>query len=191
MYLTRHGETYLNLKGLIQTFSDHRLAQLTSRGQLDSARKGRILKDAGIRHICTSPLGRAADTAYIIGGITGSRVEKLEELRDIHLGGWEGKSIDTVAKMYPEHYSSWRSGDWNVKPAGEPAESRWDLYDRLNKVLPDLLRDDVLVVTHLLPSQMIIGQMTGDYDLHVRNEDIFHLEGNSIEKVQEIYALFN
>jgi broad specificity phosphatase PhoE len=103
------------------------------------------------------PRRAAAETAEIVGARLGLDVQRLEALREIHVGEWQGLTIDEVKERHPE-LGDWRSG-W---PGGES-------YDALSaRVLPALLalasehtNERVLAVTHAGPVRAALAAAMG------------------------------
>lgn len=67
LYLMRHGQTEYNVRGLVQGHCD---SPLTAAGLEQAIDAGRWIASQGVgfARICTSPLGRAHDTADIVRG---------------------------------------------------------------------------------------------------------------------------
>ena len=60
-FLTRHGETFLNLLGRVQGWCD---SPLTAKGKADARRLGTALKDVVFQEVFSSDSSRAAETVY-------------------------------------------------------------------------------------------------------------------------------
>jgi probable phosphoglycerate mutase len=107
--LVRHGET-----------DDNR--NLVFQGQL-----GRGLNDLGRRQaallaarlalaaerpaaILSSDLDRARETAEILGAALGVSPTLDPDLREVHLGAWQGLAHGEIAARFPDEWSAWRAG---------------------------------------------------------------------------------
>ncbi len=102
----RHGETDWNSKGLSQGRSE---VPLNPRGLAQAHHAARLVADRGIRHIVASPLGRAQETARIVGEALGVTVGTETDLQEASFGAQEGHPIATW-------YDDWVSGGYT--PAG-------------------------------------------------------------------------
>ena len=87
--LVRHGETEWNLQNRLQ---GHKNSPLTLNGKKQALAVNKALSRFEINAAYTSPLKRAADTAEII--LEGRNIQaiKLNNLKEIFLGPWEGKT---------------------------------------------------------------------------------------------------
>jgi broad specificity phosphatase PhoE len=144
--LVRHGETDWNLE---RRFQGHADTPLNEAGRIQAAELADALGSERISAVYSSPLRRAHETAAIVAARLGLDVRALEALREIHVGDWEGLTIDEVKDRYPGSTTvDWHSG-W---PGGET-------YDQLAaRVLPALaalarehVDERILVVTHAGP----------------------------------------
>jgi broad specificity phosphatase PhoE len=144
--LVRHGETDWNRE---RRFQGHADTPLNEAGRAQAAALADALVNDGLTAVYTSPLQRASETAAIVASRLGLDVKPLEALREIHVGDWQGLTVDEVKERHPELGDwRWRSG-W---PGGET-------YDELSaRVVPALvgLADEhpderILAVTHAGP----------------------------------------
>ncbi|MGL5316143.1 MAG: histidine phosphatase family protein [Peptostreptococcaceae bacterium] len=116
-YIARHGQTNWNILGKTQ---GHGNSDLTEKGE----EQARELADAMVNYpidlIFTSDLGRAVQTAEIVGNKIGINVEKTEALREMGFGVWEGLLIDEIKKDHANTYDTWRNEPHLVDiPGGE------------------------------------------------------------------------
>ena len=144
--LMRHGEDDDSRLG---GWSD---AGLCQNGIEQVNKSCEILKDKeyDIRHIFSSDLQRAKETAHIASEYLGIPVILLKEFREINNGDLAGISKDRFQKEYPELYFS--SLDWEQQyPNGE---SPMQFYNRIKEAWNDFriktkaLDGNVLLVTH-------------------------------------------
>lgn len=87
VYLTRHGETEWNEKGIMQGWGDSPLTEL---GKNQAKWLGERIRDLHIDVIYASPIGRAFNTAEIIRGDREIPLIAYDGLKEIKIGGWEG-----------------------------------------------------------------------------------------------------
>jgi alpha-ribazole phosphatase len=146
LILIRHGESTWNKSKRVQgTKNPHLSDKGIKQSQLLADRFNGIRFDA----VYSSPLTRAYETAKIL---TNSKynIHTLQDLQEIKLGVWEGKTINQVSKEYKKEYNKWYKKPMEVKIPG--AETILEFKDRVVKTL-DKIRaqhpnQDVLVVTH-------------------------------------------
>jgi broad specificity phosphatase PhoE len=158
--LVRHGETDWNRE---HRFQGHADTPLNEAGRAQAAELAEILARESLSAVYTSPLRRASETAAIVATRLELDVRPLEALREIHVGDWEGLTVDEVKERYPESASAnWHAG-W---PGGET-------YDELGaRVLPALLGladvhpgERILAVTHAGPVRAALAAAMGlSYD---------------------------
>ena len=94
--------------------------------------------------ILTSPLQRCRMAAEEIFG----SAEEEEDLRDAHLGLWQGCGLDEIQEKWPKEYKEWLYNPVMLPPEAETFEHR---AQRLENVLLRTLQShsgDVVVFTH-------------------------------------------
>ncbi|MBM7543929.1 putative phosphoglycerate mutase [Weissella beninensis] len=98
IYLVRHGQTYFNLYGRFQGWSD---IELTKKGVADGHRSGHLLANIKFDAAYSSDLSRAVKTAeYILSENPHTTIKTpttLPEFREQFFGSFEG--TDTVAAI--------------------------------------------------------------------------------------------
>ena len=147
IYITRHGETQWNVKGLMQGWKD---SELTEKGIDNAKRLGERLKDINFDVIYSSPLKRAVDTAKYINGEKNTKIVLVESLKEMGVGVWEGMEHSKVKELYPEQHTNFWERPHLFKPQ-ENGESFEEVLMRVKKVWQDIINaggDNVLIVTH-------------------------------------------
>ncbi|WP_053363107.1 histidine phosphatase family protein [Bacillus sp. FJAT-27251] len=147
VYFTRHGETEWNAEKRIQGRLDSRL---TARGERDAYLLGERLKDIEFDRIITSPSGRAMQTALALKQNRSLEIATDEELMEIHLGNWQGKTENEIKEQYPEEfYLYYHRPELFQNPEGE---SFFEVKKRAESFLHRLEQEtssgNILVVTH-------------------------------------------
>jgi len=147
VFVVRHGETEWNLSGEQQGHLD---SQLTESGikQAHALAEGLLRK--GTEIIYSSDLGRAVQTAEIIGAKLGLGINVDHRLRERHLGSMQGLTKKEFRRLYPDEWSAFDSGDPDYCfPGGESARQR---YERSVACVEELAQrhpgGKLLVVTH-------------------------------------------
>ena len=87
LLLVRHGETDWNADGRLQGQTDRPLSDY---GREQARQLAEDLQGEGFDAIYSSDLSRARETAEIVGGRLGLRVELDPDLREKDWGNWEG-----------------------------------------------------------------------------------------------------
>ncbi|MFW9875620.1 MAG: histidine phosphatase family protein [Candidatus Thorarchaeota archaeon] len=137
LYLTRHGKTKENMKGIIQS---HEGGNLSSLGISQAIDLGRRLKNEGIEYIYSSDLKRAVDTALEIASIINPKfIQKTPLLREAYFGKYEGmkkKGID------------WRNVD-GIESQEDLQKRTKEFYEKIILNNHKINKDDrILVVSH-------------------------------------------
>lgn len=94
--LVRHAQSVSNASGVWQGQGDSPLSDM-GRTQVEAL--GRALSHEQYDLVLTSDLSRAADTAKASGG---AEVEHDRAWREIHVGDWEGLTMEQVVERFPE-----------------------------------------------------------------------------------------
>ncbi|EEH96734.1 MULTISPECIES: histidine phosphatase family protein [Clostridium] len=150
LYLTRHGETEWNEKGIMQGWGDSPLTELGIK-QAEWLRDR--IKDTHIDVIYASPIGRAFNTAKIVKGDRNIPLSTHDGLKEIRIGGWEGLNQEEMKSLSEENYYNF----WNVPskyiPTGD-GESFYEVKERAFKSINEILEKEkgknILIVTHTI-----------------------------------------
>lgn len=147
LYLVRHGETELNVKGVYYGWTDCRLSE---RGMMQAEDLSDILQNVRFDAVISSSLSRAVATAAVISGFTPDDIRTDDRLRELNFGEWEGLHHSEVLEKYREAWETWGS-DWkNAAPPG--GESFVQIYRRVKSCIEDILKEyrgkRVLIVSH-------------------------------------------
>lgn len=187
-YITRHGETDWNVKGIVQGSTDIALND-TGISQAQALRDK--LGNMHFHQIFSSDLSRAKQTAEIIAEGRTLTVEATKALREGSMGSFEGKGSDETFALL----GNWRSMTEEDKLKHEKAEALREvepadsMVDRFTTFLKDAASKykdkDILVVTH--------GGMIGHLLSHlgygplgrviVGNGALIKIEGNGEELI--------
>ncbi len=118
LLLIRHGETDWNRDGRWQGWLDRPLTDL---GESQAHDRGRHLTTLELEpvELHSSDLGRAVQTASIIGSHLGVEVTPHEGLRERHGGVLEGLDRAEIDARHPGVLGAWRRGGIDAPPGGE------------------------------------------------------------------------
>jgi len=147
LWFVRHGESVWNAEGRWQGQAD---PPLTERGRHQARRAAERLADLGIAVLVASDLGRARETAQIVGAHLGIEPRFDPALRELDVGRWSGHPVAEVARRWPEELARFRGGDLALRAGG--GESRLALRERALAALVRVAAAaaaPVAVVSHL------------------------------------------
>jgi probable phosphoglycerate mutase len=145
--LVRHAQTVWNREKRIQGQSD---TPLTSNGQSQALRWGRMLKQFSWNRILASDIGRAMETAKIINQALNLSLQTDARLREQDWGQWTGKTISQLNAGTPRELDAQVRAGWDFCPP--EGEDRRSVLERgcfaLQAAAEKWPGDDILVVTH-------------------------------------------
>jgi len=99
LFLVRHGEVSMPSPPVLYGHAD---VELSETGRKQSQWVTNILSNMPVTAIYSSDLKRAIDTAESIAKNHRIDVIRLEDLREINMGSWEGRTIAEISTEYPE-----------------------------------------------------------------------------------------
>jgi 2,3-bisphosphoglycerate-dependent phosphoglycerate mutase len=143
----RHGETEWNLQRREMGQLD---SVLTQRGVQQAEAIGRRLSGVPFHALYSSDLGRAVQTAEIIGALCQKDVRLDSGLRERHMGLLQGLTWEEMGKKFPKERETYeRTGFYDVIPEGESAQQRLDRSVRvLTAIAESHPNQTAIVVTH-------------------------------------------
>ena len=118
LLIIRHGESEWNLERRWQGWHD---APLTALGIAQARERAAALVESGFAPtiVHSSDLGRARQTAEIIGAALGAEVLVDPGFRERCGGDWEGHTVAEIDEKWPGMREAWRRGDLAAPPGGE------------------------------------------------------------------------
>ncbi len=157
LILVRHGETEWTERGLLHGRLD---SPLSATGRHHAELAARRLQDERFDALYSSPLGRAMQTAEIIGRAVGLRPAPLAGLREADYGWLEGRPL---AQVDPDGASSWLfrplvllAGALSAERPGQIARRTAAAIETIRSRHP---RGRVLAVTHWGVISMLVAQL--------------------------------
>ena len=143
LYITRHGETHWNREKRMQGWKD---SDLTPEGEGDALALAQVLKRVSFEAVYSSPIGRARKTTELI--VDDALITFDEDLREIGMGDWEGRTQDEVRNADPERFHTF----WNNPHVyeTETGETFNQVMERVASFLEKVQvhKGTILVVTH-------------------------------------------
>ncbi len=160
LYLVRHGATPMTME---DKFSGSEDVHLSDQGRQQAERLAERLHDRQIAAAYSSPLDRAVETAEIIIKPHGLKLVKVDGLREIDHGHWEGMTRREVEQRYGEEYAAWEEDPFTFAPEG--GDAGIDVLARALPAIRDIVvrhRDQtVLVVSHKATLRLLISSLLG------------------------------
>lgn len=155
IYIVRHGQTEWNILGKTQGHGD---SNLTAKGREQAELLAESMTKYPIDYIYSSDLGRAYQTAEIIGNKLSIEVEKTEALREMNFGTWEGRIIKDIIEEDPELYKMWRNEPHLAKiPQGETLSQIKERTDAFIKEINEKYDGKhIVLVTHSLCARIML-----------------------------------
>jgi len=146
MFLVRHAESTWNRLKKIQGQRD---PQLSPYGEKEAKLLAKRFKGLEFEAVYSSPLKRAQGTARAIVGKR-AEVQCIEELTEINLGDWEGRTLNQIRRKFGESFDGWAVSPSKIQvPGGEDFK---EFKKRVAKVMRGIERKhkegNVLVVCH-------------------------------------------
>jgi broad specificity phosphatase PhoE len=147
LYITRHGETEWNREKRMQGWLD---SNLTENGIKNALALGERLKETELTAIYSSSSGRTRATTSLIRGERDIPVIYDENLREIKLGQWEGKTHSSIKELYQTEFESfWNTPHLFTTVGGETfEETRARVIQVLNRIKREYESGNILIVTH-------------------------------------------
>ncbi len=163
LYLLRHGATDFNCAEPPRLQGRRVDLPLSAEGLDQAQAAGRRLAAEPLDAVYTSPLLRARQTADAIAAPHGLAIQSVEELIEVDVGQWEGRSWEEVARTDAEAYRLF-TADASIHPylGGE------NLSTVLARVLPAmerLLAENlgrlIVVVAHNVVNRVYLAHVLG------------------------------
>ena len=132
--LIRPGSTDYDVQGRIQGTLD---LPLSDQGEAEVLRVIDQLRERGLESLYASPDQAAWQTASLIAEALGARLKKLDKLRNLDHGLWQGMLVEEVKRKQPKVFRQWQEQPATVcPPEGETlAHAQERIQLSLTKVL--------------------------------------------------------
>lgn len=145
--LVRHGQTDWNLAGRYQGQSD---VALNATGRAQAISIAQVLRNQPFAALYSSDLGRARETAEIIGDALSLPVQFEPRLREIHQGEWEGQLSTLIQARYADLWQKRLVDPASVRPPGGETvgEVATRIWAALDEIAHSYQNDSVIIVSH-------------------------------------------
>jgi broad specificity phosphatase PhoE len=115
LLLVRHGITQYNIENLYTGQTD---APLTELGERQAEAAGKYLASEKIDLIVSSDLQRTRHTALAIAKYHHLSILEDPDLREVHMGAWEGFTPEQIQARNPAEWTTVRKDPINLAPSG-------------------------------------------------------------------------
>jgi len=143
IWITRHGQTDLNKKKLMQGRIDQ---TLNERGREQARQTGLLIPEVKFDAVYASPLDRAIETASLISGVDRSEILVDPRIIETDFGKYDTRSYYAMGPAMTAYWA------WPERiPAPKTVESVASMVERSSEFLRELENRDyenVLVVCH-------------------------------------------
>jgi len=159
-YFARHGETTWNALGRWCGRTDVPLSDV---GRRQAQLLAQRLKQISVDALYSSPLGRAMETAGIVGKAVGREPVADDRLVELNYGNWEGRTYEETRRDAPDVYAAWERNPASVAPP--EGESGEQLIARVTPFLTVMAQKhpsgNVVVVCHRTVNRLIACHIMG------------------------------
>src|SRR5579863_5365047 len=159
LYVVRHG-AIISIAG--KAYIGQTEAPLSEEGVEQAWALREWLADVPFTRIVSSDLSRSRRTAKIIAGQRTCPLEAFPQLREIHLGDWEGFTFEEIRERFPDDYAARGRDIENWRPPG--GESFADCRARVTSALAEIVassQGNVLLVGHAGVNRLILCSVLG------------------------------
>jgi probable phosphoglycerate mutase len=164
MLLVRHGESAPYVEGkTIELCDGQDDPHLAPEGQRQAERLGERLATERIDAIYVTSLRRTVETATPLSERTGLPLQVIAELREVHMGEWEGGTFrQRIADRDPLIAKMRAAERWDLVPGAEATEAfRARIGVGIEKIAARHPGGRVVVVTHFGTIATIVAMATG------------------------------
>ncbi len=160
IYLVRHAEAEGNLFRLVQGHFD---GVVTKRGYAQIAALRRRFEGEQIDAVYSSDLFRARTTARAVSEPRGLEICLRRELREIHLGWWEGRTWQEVGAKDPQQLHNFHLdlSQLRIKGGESAAQVRDRMLAELHRIAAENEGKTVAVFSHGAAVRIVLGTLRG------------------------------
>ena len=165
-YILRHGHSQRQLTNVSASWPEKNPSPLTPKGRKQIQKLAKLLKKKKIDTIVSSDLLRAKETAEIVAGELGLRVEYDQGLRESDMGIFNGKHVDEFGAYFRREGETPLQHYLRRFQEGPPeGETYLHVQKRVYKFMGDMEEKyagkTILLVSHELPLSLLEGLMRG------------------------------
>jgi 6-phosphofructo-2-kinase len=182
IFITRHGESYDNLKGKIGGDS-----KLTERGRkysialekfIDEKKnefnlKMKTMNDNNKITVISSALKRSIQTAESFNNSSKYDIKQLRLLNELGSGKFDGMTYNEISSLYPEEFENRIKNKLTYRYPGIGGESYLDVISRLKPVINEIERskNHLVLISHRVVCRILMA-----YFLNLKKDSIGDLD---------------
>lgn len=133
LIFVRHGATEWNVAGRYQGQTD---VPLSEKGRAQAAAVGKRFESIPVDVVYSSPLQRAYDTARAIAEPKGLPIHKVEGIKELDFGEWDGLTKEELEEKFGEAFIRYRIEPFHYPMSGEGTLNRAKL--RVGEALEEI-----------------------------------------------------
>ncbi len=153
--LIRPGATVYDEQNRVQGVLD---VPLSDRGWAEVAELSKQLADVSLTALYCGPSENASRTAEAVGRTLGLRPRRVDELRNLDQGLWQGLQVDEIKRRHQKVFRQWIDDPCTIcPPYGEMVS---DALDRVKAALKPLIkrhRDEAIGLVACEPIAQLIA----------------------------------
>ncbi len=182
IYFVRHGQTKFNLEKRLQGWRD---SPLSDHGIEQAKQVANAVSQLDAVQGFASPLGRAQQTAEIIGEKVSFSFEPLDDLREVSFGDFEGNTLPELDVKFPGEWEKRQNAKWTYCPPG--GEANQDAVERGKRAVERFSKEaengPVIVVAHFAINRIVFSLLAGTgpdeiININVPHEVIYRAQDN-------------
>jgi len=170
IYLVRHGQVVGHEEKRYNGQGD---VALTPQGEAQFGLLEMRLQKKSIRAVYSSDLSRCTYGARLIAASHGLELQTRKELRELHIGDWEGMTWQELQRRYPKEWQARLADIVNYRVPG--GESLTEMADRVRPAIAQIVKrhpgEELVVVAHGGVNRVILLDAIG-----APLERLFHVE---------------
>lgn len=136
---------------------------LSEAGRQQAQRTADLARDWPLAKLYSSPLRRALETAQVIARPHGIVPETVDEITEVDVGDWEGRSWDDIEREHPEEYRAFMA-DAGKNPYLN-GENLTQLQQRVVPVLDRMMEQNqgslIAVAAHNVVNRVYLARQLG------------------------------
>ncbi|MGA3599315.1 histidine phosphatase family protein [Lysinibacillus agricola] len=180
-YLVRHGETMWNKEHRLQGWLD---SPLSENGISNAKKLQEHLGGIEFAAAFSSSSGRAKETLQILVGDRQLPIYHADDLREIFLGDWQGKTVEDIIKTQRLDYELYT--DYPAQFIATHTESFGAVTERAMYMLKEIAdkfpEENVLIVSHAVTIKCVVNAILGRSINQLWSEPFIH--GTSVTIIE-------
>ncbi|WP_068985539.1 MULTISPECIES: histidine phosphatase family protein [Lysinibacillus] len=182
-YLVRHGETMWNKEHRLQGWLD---SPLSENGISNAKKLQKHLGEIAFAAAFSSSSGRAKETLQILVSDRQLPIYYADDLREIFLGDWQGKTVEDIIKTQRLDYELYT--DYPAQFIATHTESFGAVTERAMYMLKEIADkfpdENVLIVSHAVTIKCVVNAILGRSIDQLWSEPFIH--GTSVTIIERL-----